>query len=113
MMNSRAMGGIGGHPTIKITKREAKPNASSEDEIPHDHAIEIAHTPRHEESTEDIIDKMNKLHEEITEKHDKRKYERVDSKSARLVQVMAIGGIMIFAMVASFAMTCKNYGKKE
>ena len=71
-----------GGPRIKITKREIK--ADSDDEIPHDHAIEIA-SPRHEESTDDIIAKMNKLSEEISDKHEKRrKYEVVESKSQRL-----------------------------
>lgn len=69
---------------IRITKREvntSKEAKEGEDEIPHDHAIEIAES-RHEESTEDIIAKMNKLSDEISDKHEKRrKYETVDSKS--------------------------------
>jgi hypothetical protein len=76
MMQARSMGGFTGNPHIKITKR----SGNSTDEIPHDHAIEIA-KPRHEESTEDIIAKMNKLSEEISDKHERRrKYETVDSK---------------------------------
>lgn len=112
MMNSRSMGGpMMGGPQIRITKRVV--NESHDDDIPHDHAIEISQ-PRHEESTEDIIAKMNKLSEEISDKHEKRRnYEIVDSKSQRLFQILMIGGVMILAMVLSFAMTCKNYGKEE
>jgi hypothetical protein len=81
MMNSRSMGGMGGGPMIRINKREVNKSKEGEDEIPHDHAIEMAET-RHEESTEDIIAKMNKLSEEISDKHEKRrKYDVVDSKS--------------------------------
>ena len=113
MMNSRSMGGFGGGPMIKISKREVNKSAEGEDEIPHDHAIELAE-PRHEESHEDILAKMNKLSDEISDKHEKRrKYETVDSKSQRLLQVLIIGGIMIFGMILSFAMTCKNYGKEQ
>lgn len=112
MMQSRSMGGpMMGGPMIRITKREV--NSSHDDDIPHDHAIEMSQ-PRHEESTEDIIAKMNKLSEEISDKHEKRrKYDIVDSKSQRLFQILIIGGIMIMGMVLSFAMTCKNYGKEE
>ena len=86
MMTSRSMGGpFGGGPMIKITKREVNESSGGEDEIPHDHAIELAQ-PRHEESHDDIIAKMNKLSEEISDKHEKRKkYETVDSKSQRLL----------------------------
>jgi hypothetical protein len=71
-----------GSPTIRIHRREV--NASHDDEVPHDHSIEIS-KPRHEESTEDIIAKMNKLSDEISDKHEKRrKYDIVDSKSQRL-----------------------------
>ena len=114
MMQSRSIGGsfVGG-PRIKIIKREPNQNANHSDDIPHDHAIELSE-PRHEDSTEDIIAKMNKLSEEISDKHEKRRnYDIVDSKSQRLFQVLIIGGIMIFGMIVSFAMTCKNYGKQE
>ena len=71
-----------GGPKIRISKREFK--ESHDDETPHDHSIEIS-SPRHEESTEDIIAKMNRLSEEISDKHEKRrKYDAVDSKSQRL-----------------------------
>ena len=85
MMNSRSMGGFGGGPMIKISKREVNKSAEGEDDIPHDHAIELAE-PRHEESHEDILAKMNALSDEISDKHEKRrKYETVDSKSQRLL----------------------------
>lgn len=114
MMSSRSMGGFGGGPMIKISKREVnESSAEHEKDIPHDHAIEIAPS-RHEESPEDIIAKMNKLSEEISDKHEKRrKYETVDSKSQRLLQILVIGGVMILGMVVSFAMTCKNHGKEK
>jgi hypothetical protein len=73
-----------GGPHIRITKREKNESHDEKDDIPHDHAIEIS-KPRVEESSEDIIAKMNKLSEEISDKHEKRRnYEIVDSKSQRL-----------------------------
>ena len=60
---------MGGGPSFKIHKREVNASSDKDDEIPHDHAIEIM-SPRHEESSEDIIAKMNKLSEEISDKHE-------------------------------------------
>ena len=41
-------------------------------------------TPRHEEAIEDIMDRMNKISDEIGEKHEGR-YKSVESQSSRLV----------------------------
>ena len=68
--------------------------------------------PRHEEKHEDILAKMNRLSEEIGERKNK-KYEKVDSKSARLLQVMVIAGVMLIVMLASFVLTCRGNAKNK
>jgi hypothetical protein len=68
--------------------------------------------PRHEESHDDILAKMNRLSDEIGERKNK-KYEKVDSKSARLLQVMVIAGIMLIIMLASFVLTCRGNAKNK
>ena len=56
--------------------------------------------------------RMNKLSEDIGERSNKRKYEFVDTKGQRLVQ-MAVGGLFIMLIVvASFVLTCQNNKKK-
>jgi len=66
---------------------------------------EVDNTPRHEEPIEDIMARMNKLSDEIGERHEK-KYTRVESKNQRVVQIMVVAGILMMIMLASFIMTC-------
>ena len=68
---------------------------------------------REDESNEDIMARMNKLHEEIGERASTKKYERVDTKSERLLNVLLAGGVFMLIALASFVMTCKNKAKRS
>jgi len=58
--------------------------------------------------------KMNKLSEEIGEKHDKDKVLRMNTnKNNRLKQVIVVAGIIMVVMLVSFALTCINNKKKD
>lgn len=63
-------------------------------------------TPRHEESVEDIMARMNKLSDEIGEKHE-NKYKRVESQQNRMVQIFVVAGAVMMIMLVSFIMTCR------
>ena len=98
-MHQRAAGGsgplglIGGPRQLRIEKRGQK---------------EEDNTPRHEESHEEIMAKMNKLSEEIGERHDREKLTRLkEKKSQRFTQVLAALGGILLLMVVSFVLTCK------
>ena len=56
---------------------------------------------------------MNKLGEEIGEKHENRRSYVVESKSARLLQILIIGGVMILIMLISFVATCKSKQSRD
>ena len=58
---------------------------------------------REDEAKENIMDRMNKLTEEIGDKHSKKKYQKIESKSERLFQILVIGGLMVLMMLGSFA----------
>jgi hypothetical protein len=60
---------------------------------------------------DEIMERMNKLGEEIGEKHENRRSYVVESQSKRLFQILILGGIIITIMVVSFAATCKSNGK--
>lgn len=67
---------------------------------------------REDESNEDIMARMNRLSEEIGERANKQKYERVDTKNERLLNVLLAGGAFMLFALASFIMTCKNKAKR-
>ena len=69
---------------------------------------------RQEESVDSIMDRMNKLSDEVSALHENRKkYDTINSKSSRFIQVLAIGGTMILLMLVSFIMTCRNKSDKQ
>ena len=57
----------------RITIRKIEPHEKKVETVPNDHAIQIVDQPRHEESHEEIMARMNKLGEEIGEKHENRR----------------------------------------
>jgi hypothetical protein len=57
----------------RITIRKIEPHEKKAETVPNDHAIQIVDQPRHEESHEEIMARMNKLGEEIGEKHENRR----------------------------------------
>jgi len=98
MMASRS--GFGGMPGMQL-RRVGAPKKEKED-----------NTPRHEEPIEDIMARMNKLSDEIGDRHDK-KYTRVESKSQRVVQIMVAVGVLLMIMLVSFIMTCRASAQKD
>ena len=80
---SSGLGGLMGAPRIKIVKKDALPEHQrhAEPSVPDDHAIKIVEQPRHEESVEEIMERMNKIGEEIGEKHESRRSYSVENKS--------------------------------
>ena len=73
----------------------------------------VDNTPRYEEPVEDIMARMNKLSDEIGEKHE-NKYRRVETKSNRLIQIFVVAGILMMVMLVSFILTCRaNAAKKK
>lgn len=61
---------------------------------------------RHDETPAEIMARMNKLSNEIEGKHDESKYEFVDNKGQRLVQMAAVALFVVLLIVASFIMAC-------
>jgi len=80
---SQGFGGMMGAPRIRIVKKAALPEHEKHAiaSVPDDHAIKIVEQPRHEESTDEIMARMNKIGEEIGEKHENRRSYSVESKS--------------------------------
>ena len=72
-------------------------------------------TPRHEESHDEIMARMNKLSYEIGERHDQDKLLRLqEKKTSRSLQVIAALGVLMLIMIVSFLATCvggKGKGK--
>ena len=56
--------------------------------------------------------RMNKISEEIGEKHENRRNYSGESQSQRLSQILIIGGVLIVVAVISFAATCKANAKQ-
>jgi len=64
-------------------------------------------TPRYEESHDSIMAKMNKLSEEIGERHDREKLTRLSGKkSQRSSQVLVALGCILALVLGSFILTC-------
>ena len=61
---------------------------------------------RHDESTEDIMKRMNALSEEIGEKHEQTKYDLSLNKNERILQVSVMVMFLVFILVASFVLSC-------
>ena len=112
---SSSFGPMLGAPKIKIVKKAELPHHEkhADPSVPDDHAIKIVEQPRHEETVEEIMARMNKLGEEIGEKHESRRNYSVETKSQRLLQILIVGGILIVFAVASFVATCKAHGKNS
>ena len=61
---------------------------------------------RQDESTEDIMKRMNRLSEEIGEKHERSKYDMSSNKSNRVYQISVIVGVLGLLVVTSVLMQC-------
>ena len=61
-MHSRQMASMFGGPVIRLSPGDKKPKSDE---------------PRADESHEEIMERMNKLSEEIGERHENSKYERI------------------------------------
>lgn len=95
-MHRRSAGGVGG--ISLAAPRQLRPNQKEEND----------NTPRHEESHDEIMAKMNKLSEEIGERHDREKLNRIGGKkSQRFTQVLAALGGVLLLMLISFVLTCQ------
>lgn len=57
--------------------------------------------------------RMNKLSEEIGERSNNRKYEFVDTKGQRLVQIAVVGLFLMLLVVVSFVLACQNKKGKD
>lgn len=67
-------------PRIRIiNKPPVELHEDKPEPVANDHAIKIIEQPRHEESVEEILERMNKLGEEIGEKHENRRANIVNS----------------------------------
>lgn len=110
---SSGFGPMLGAPKIKIVKKNELPHHErhADPSVPDDHAVKIVEQPRHEETVEEIMARMNKIGEEIGEKHESRRRYSVETKSQRLIQILIVGGVLIVFAVASFVATCKANGK--
>ena len=63
---------------------------------------------RTEESKDDIMKRLNKLSEEIGERKDTSRYEKVDNKKGRIIYIAAAGLIFVTFVVISMFLTCKS-----
>ena len=61
---------------------------------------------RQDESAADIMARMNALSEEIGERKNKEKYEFVDQRGERLMQVAVLGLFLLFLVIGSFIVAC-------
>ena len=58
--------------------------------------------------------RMNKISEEIGERHDRDKLTRLSSmKSSRFTQVLVVFGLVLLVTLASFILSCLGSKKKE
>lgn len=89
-------GSIGGMPPGLQLRRIGGPPKPKED-----------NTPRHEEPIEDIMARMNKLSDEIGDRHEKGSGRHHDTKSQRVVQLVVGAGVVMMIMLVSFIMTCR------
>ena len=64
-----------------------------------------ANEPRRDESHEDVMARMEKMTQELESTQPKRGKKK--SKALHIYQIVAIGGIMMIAMLAAFVMTCR------
>ena len=51
--------------------------------------------------------------EEVSTEHNKKKYEFVDTRSKRMVDIMMFGGIVLMIILVSFVMHCQNNKKNK
>lgn len=102
-MHTRATGGMGGPFGAARGPRQLRISKGSDKKDE-----EEDNTPRHEESHADIMAKMNKLSEEIGERHDKDKLTKLkEKKSQRYTQVLAGIGVLLLVMLVSFVLSCR------
>ena len=58
--------------------------------------------------------KMNKLSEEIGERHDREKLTKLkEKKSQRYTQVLAAFGVLLLVMLVSFVLSCRAKKDKD
>uniref|UniRef100_A0A7S3FUP3 Uncharacterized protein n=1 Tax=Strombidium rassoulzadegani TaxID=1082188 RepID=A0A7S3FUP3_9SPIT len=70
--------------------------------------------PREDESVDEIMARMNKLSEEIGERHEKNKsYQFKDQRSQRFKQILMIGGVLLLLALVSFILTCRSKANSD
>jgi len=90
-----------------MIRKDIKPSVSD------DHALKLVET-RTEESHSDIMQKFDKLSEEIGERTDRKRREKYqNSKDERVMQVIMVGGFVLLIALVSFVITCKNSSLKK
>lgn len=90
-----------------MIRKDIKPSVSD------DHALKLVET-RTEESHSDIMQKFDKLSEEIGERTDRKRREKYqNSKDERVMQVIMVGGVVLLIALVSFVITCKNSSLKK
>lgn len=90
-----------------MIRKDTKPSVSD------DHALKLVET-RTEESHSDIMQKFDKLSEEIGERTDRKRREKYqNSKDERVMQVIMVGGVVLLIALVSFVITCKNSSLKK
>lgn len=95
-----------GNP-FSMIRKDTKPSVSD------DHALKLVET-RTEESHSDIMQKFDKLSEEIGERTDRKRREKYqNSKDERVMQVIMVGGVVLLIALVSFVITCKNSSLKK
>ena len=69
---------------------------------------------RKDESHEDVMKRMNAIADDVADGHNQKKYEFVDQRSNRFLNIMLVAGVFLLVILVSFIMTCraKAKGKK-
>ena len=68
--------------------------------------------PRHDESHEDVMARMQKMTEELDQISNKRSSKKSRKNNGlQVYQVVAIAGVMVLIMLAAFVMTCRANAK--
>ena len=81
--------------------------------VPNDHALKLVE-PRTEESHSEIMQKFDKLSEEIGERTERKRKEKYqNSKDERILQVIMVGGVVLLIALVSFVLTCRNSSLKK